>query len=375
MSPCDTTKTDSNLGDLNKVCKTPKINTPDFSKAPTESELDSIMRLLNIQSCKSAAGGGVSLLPPIIGGATLQSGCETIQVVNASYQACMKAVQCVINQMQNQDKQCLLTVNTIYIEIGKGAKIKGDINAKQVNGLSLVSANQFTNKVTTHLSNNIATEMKSMFNQFSKMKTGYLGTPQGQKQISNINKQITQDVLQKQINSSINQSTINIKTSNKYTLILNSQAEYEGIQNITQTNIVNLLTSNIVGNSFSSVFDNTLISKFFDDFKQHEEQDNAGIGELALGGGLLFIVLIIGGFLMFGGTFVNNIIKYVVPLALIILLIMTVIFILTKNTMSAIICGIATGIILIYQVLIIFKHKKGTVAKFGKSYKYGRFYR
>lgn len=360
---------------LDKVCKKPKINTPDFSKAPTEKELDSIMRLLNIQSCKSAAGGGVSLLPPIIGGATLQEGCETIQVVNASYQACMQAVQCVINQMKNCDNKDLIQLNTIYIEIGKGAKIKGDINARQVNGMKLVSANQFTNNVKTHLSQTMASEMKSMFEQFSKMKTGYLGTPQGQKQISNINKQITQNVLQEQINSSINNSIINISQKNKYTLILNSQAEYDGIQNITQENILNLLASNIVGNSFSSVFDSSLISKFFDEFKQHGEQDNAGIGELALGGGLLFLVLIIGGFLMFGNTFVNNIIKYVVPLALITLLIMTVVFILTKNTVSAIICGIATGIILIYQVFLIFKHKKRNVAKFVKSNRYGRYYR
>ena len=363
---------DNDSLDLKNVCQTTKVNQPDFSKAPTENELDSIMRLLNIQSCKSASGGGVSLIPPIIGGATLQEGCETIQVVNASYQACMQAVQCVINQMKNCDEKNLISVNQVRIVVGKGAKITGDINLTQKNKLQLVSANQFNSIVKTHLKTTMATEMKSMFEQFSKMKTGYLGTPQGQKQISNINKQITQSVFQEQINNSINNTVTNISNKNTYTLILNSQAEYEGIQNITQENVLNLVATNIVGNSFSSVFDNSLISKFFDQFKQHGEQDNAGIGELALGGGLLFIVLIIGGFLMFGGTFVNNIIKYVVPLALIILLIMTVVFILTKNTMSAIISGIATGIILIYQVLVIFKHKKGNVTKFSKSYRYGR---
>jgi hypothetical protein len=366
MSNYKSNNCDTQNYDPGSECPKPPPPPPTPPPVTNDDDFQSVMKMLEVNKCETAQGFAIDLLPPIAGGISLSSGCESINIIKSSYKASMDVIQCSISKMSNCSKVTIESGSEVKI-INHG-EIKGDINITQKGNIKVVQLTQFTNAVRNNLSSKIVTTIKNMIEQFQKSDKGYLATQSAQKQLSDISSEINSQVFQASISTSINDIASEIN-NDKHVVIVNYGTIDKNIS-INQEDYINLVSSSITSNVFENILKSSNFSSFFNDLKQKEESKDEGIPSFAFGGIILVIILAIGAFIYFGGSTVENVIKYIVPIALISLIIATVIFSITKSTVNAIICGIASGAILFYQIYMIFGEKAYSSNKLSKLKKF-----
>lgn len=325
---------------------------------PTQSDLQEIMRMLEVNKCNSGSGGGVSLVPMAIGGMTLQSGCDALQLMNQVFKSSVKLVSCTLNSVSNCSKTQITSNNAVNITAIRST-IPG-VSIKQNTVIKAITATQFTNAITTQINDTIMTQLKTMVTMMQDNKSGFAAKQSDQKQIENIQTEINSSDFKTSLSDSINTIQQSLKSNQSINLTFTDTVLTKPIV-IDQETYISLLATSFVSTSFKTFLSNSVVSEFFNSWKASQTADDAGIPFLSMG--IMIFVIIIGGLIMFGGGIIKSIMKYVVPIIVISLIIACVYYALTGNMVIAIICGISASLGIVGEIYLTFGNKTKLTGK------------
>lgn len=329
---------------------------PPPSQQDVDSILPKILAQMNIPKCEKVAGGGlVVAIPPIIGGVAASSGCEQISIIASKYIQTQQILTCIMNQVKQTSKASLRGVQSISFTADDSVVNCNTINITQNMTLDFYDQNKFTQEIKSQMSTVLKNFITESMDTVQKSNTGYLATPQGQKAFQDAITQIKQNITTEQLANIIEESILLVQPKQNMNITLKNHSILQGSDcNFTQ----NMLLKLAINNMFSSTMKETMgleaVTKFFSDQGTFMKNKAKGL-ELGLGGGLLFILLIIGGFVMFGGNIVNKIFKYIFPILIIVNIVLMIVYATKKNWT---IVGILSGSLVLLVILEMVNLKK-----------------
>lgn len=327
------------MSDLNNCPKLPPpISIDDMIKNQTNG-LAALMNSMGITSCKHITAGGIEFLPPGVIGGEGSVGCEQLFVQAQAVDSCQTQVTCIINKSVSSAETSDINQNTLKLTI-KDSSIKCknfNINQKISNDAKILT------NITQQTTDDIVASIKNMVNSLTenaeKQKTGFMGSNDGQKSINNFVSACTNGSISDNINNYVNNALTKVFNKNNENIEINNSVIgcTDGDFTIDQTILNRLQAATIVNSVINDIFKTDEGNDYVQQFKQSLEQEAEGVTGII---GMLVIVgiIILLGVPVFLGKEVSNIMKYILPIAILGFIIAAIILGVKKETLPMILC-------------------------------------
>lgn len=329
-------------------CSPPKqkdLSTDDLNKGTAIA-----LQAMGIQSCKTttAAAGGFTLIPPaaIAGGVTTSVGCEQVSAMAAAIAATQNVITCTLNTTTVENTTLITQDN--FIEISYEGNVPLNLQISQINAVNIKCVSSLDAEQKVAITTALSSSMQTFFDNAQNSKTGWLSTTQGAKSIQTLKQNLTQNVINTVANEVVDSQAFSVQQNNKISLKLST---YDPITNSASSSVVNLSQQNmieyqayqLVSTFYNQIFSSTEAGDFKDNFKNEATNQSEGaesiVGPL-LSAGLFVFLLIGGGLVLFGGSSIQSVAKYILPLGLMAAAVGSIVFGLKKKTAIAVALGI-----------------------------------
>ena len=313
----------------------------------------SLLKAMGARTCSQGSLSGGAVVFPAGAGAFSGSyniGCEQINLIVSKIQTFQEAIACVLTKTEVSSEDSIAIVNEVSIQISGVQHVK--ITTAQVAGANVV----FFQKLTASAKAQIADHTKAFIEEFASAlqnsKTELSSNPQGQKNVEDFSKKITERDVQESITENVVNMSFKGVSKNKVDIIINGYDTYSvstdsAVIDITQDNVFNYQAQQVVNTALDQMFSTDQGTAVKDEIRAEQQSVAWGLGslvsKLTLAGIGLFLA-IAGGLVLFGGGVVQSTMKYIVPLAMVALLVVAVVFGLKKNYVVAGIAGVSAVI-------------------------------
>jgi hypothetical protein len=273
--------------------------------------------------------------------------------------SCTKILGNIINENTNK----VDVIQNIRIDNEGTINCKGDFSIVQksnanANVLATLDVKQIQD-ISNQLSTSIANEVQKSIEQANKdLNLGQANVSKDSTTLTNIiTKNINTDV-----ETTIKNSVDTSATTDQVITFINKGTLNGSSCNFIQDGGASIVSSNIVTSLMDTLTKNETADDILNKYKFQESQTNAGIN-LTMIFGFIFI-LIIGGLVIFGGGTVSSVMKYIIPISMVIALIIGIIYGIKKEYIVSIICGVAVAVLGGLEVMSL---KKDTPSKSSKK--------
>lgn len=334
--------------------------TPTLSDADKAAGLAECLKQLGLTSCSQTTGGagGISIFPPgfIGGGVATSTGCEQVSVIGDSIAAMQNNVKCILNEVRAELSIAVNQSNTAEIHL---TGFKGRVDLVQRNYAGVVAVSKLSQTQKDQITDRLSSDMNTLLDNMAKSKTEFLGSPQGQKVVQNLQKQLTQNEITKQANKAVNEFDTTMDQTNRLVITVDgydpfsARGETPGEIHLTQENVFQYQAAVITSNFLSNIFDTTEGAAFKEQIKNSLESEAAGPGSLigGLAAGFLLVVVLV--LVMSGGGAVRSVLKYLVPLLILAAIAAAVVFGVKKQPAPAAIAGGSAAILGVMEFFIL----------------------
>lgn len=266
------------------------------------TQMINTLKALKLQACKTTQTGGA------IGGCSLEIlgcigagfaratsiGCETISV-QASLSICMnKALQCVVNNIQNNSSAKADTKQNIEVKLS-AKNIKNTTINIQPTQTTTVNMVNFQN---TSVQNQISTAIKDVIKDFQtnqqKLDTGSFSTPESQISVQDSVKALTNYISDTNVTNIVQNTINNLFSEQTITLDLDASESIDNnILNVKPEITNNYVIQNIQNNVLESIFKTQIDTLQETQQKDDQKQKNQGLFDGIFSGLLSLIVAVV----------------------------------------------------------------------------------
>lgn len=271
----------------------------------------------------------------------------------------------ILSNIVDQNSNHVSSIQNITITNGKHGQILCDnFNVTQTtkanaNVLATLDAKQLSD-IANQLTASIANDVEKSIQQANKdLNLGQVNVSKDSTSLTQILTNNIQTNVQNSIKNSVDTSA---STNQQITFINNGILKSANQCNFSQNGGASLVSSNIVTSLMDTLNNNSVASDILDKYKFQESQTNAGIN-LAMIFGFIFI-LVIGGLVLFGGGTVSSVMKYIIPISMVVALIVGIIYGIKKEYVVSVICGVAVAVLGGLEVMTL---KKDSPSKSSKK--------
>lgn len=319
-------------------------NVDDMIKNQTNG-LTNLMNSMGITSCKHVTAGGIEIIPPGAIGGEGTVGCEQLFVQSQAVDTCQTQIACIINEATNESGATTILANELTLNIsGSTIKCKNfNINQKISSDVKVIT--KMTEKTQSQIESTLENMVKSMSDNAMNQKTGFMSSNDGQKSINGFTQSCTNGSIAENINKYINKAITNVTGDNSSVININDSLIgcTDGDFTIDQTILNRLRAATIVNSVVNDIFNTKEGNEYLQQFKQALEQEAEGVTGII---GMLVIVgiIILLGVPVFLGKEVSNIMKYILPIAILGFIIAAIILGIKKETLPMILCIVGSVI-------------------------------
>jgi hypothetical protein len=322
----------------------PPISIDDMIKNQTNG-LAALMNSMGITSCKHITAGGIEIIPPGAIGGEGSVGCEQLFAQAQAVDSCQTQVTCIINKSVSSATTLDINQNELKLTIsGSTIKCKNfNITQKITNDAKILT--NITQQTTDEIVASIKNMVNSMTENAEKQKTGFMASNDGQKSINNFVDACTSGSISDNINNYVNKALTKVFNENNQNIKIDNSLIgcTDGDFTIDQTILNRIQAATIVNSVINDIFNTTEGNEYIQQFKQALEQEGEGaagiIGMLAIVG-----IIILLGVPVFLGKEISNVMKYILPIAMLGFIIAAIILGIKKETLPMILCIVGTVI-------------------------------
>ena len=326
---------------------------------PTTEEIQdnvpNILQMMGVESCKSAAAAGGSVFCGCAGGAKLDIGCEQISVISSKYLQTKNISMCILNSVSNDIQGSVVANNKVYIKLTDYAQMKCEngLTVDQSINVRFVNVNSVTTEVKNDLVAQIQDFIKNTMQTLQDSKTGYLATPQGQKSVQDALTQVNSNIESVINNTTVTSILSSVFGENEVTIEVGGHAVLEGSKcNITQDSIIDFAVQNMIQSAMTNVLNLSSMTSLINDMKNDQENKATGLDGL-MNSMIIIIVLVLCGLALFGGASISSVMKYIIPLSVVVSLVFAIYFGINSKWVPTGICSGAIILLIIFEVVML----------------------
>jgi hypothetical protein len=290
-------------------------------------------------------------------------GCESIGIIAANFAQLQDVTNCLMNKvnMKAANGVYISQVNSVVIEEGGSLKCKTfnqDNKLEGVIGMKTEMSADIKNCISDMMKVSLANSMKNM----QEDKSGYGATPKGERVYQDIGTNLQKYIQSEAINEVMETVLNTVKANQKNQLVIGKGASMTVEEACNQTNdmLIKVQISTLMSTAIQNMFETQELTEFKNQMEEDQKSQAAGMDSI-FGLAFLLPILIIGGTVLFGGAEVNNVMKYIVPIGLVITIILAIVFAMRKDWVLTGIDAAAFVGLLIFMYFSVKKSKQGSV--------------
>lgn len=290
-------------------------------------------------------------------------GCESIGIISANFAQLQDVTTCLMNKvdMTAANGVYISQVNSVVIEEGGSLNCKTfnqDNKLEGVIGMQTQMSADIKNCISDMMKVSLANSMKNM----QEDKSGYGATPKGERVYQDLSTSLQSYIKSEDINEVMEKVLNKVSVNQENQLIIGKGAIMTVDEACNQTNdmMIKVQISTLMSTAIQNMFETQDLSEFKNQMEEDQKSQAEGMDAI-FGLGFLLPILIIGGIVLFGGAEVNNVMKYIVPIGLVITIILAIVFAMRKDWVLTGIDAAAFVGLLIFMYFSVKKSKQGSV--------------
>jgi len=285
----------------------PQVPSTDIINANSYA-MGKMLEMAGAESCKSASGVIVAPLLLAAGGATYSQGCEQLAAIATSLDASQRVFNCAIQEFSTKATTNVVGEYIINVSIEGFTGTNCTINVEQKTAVNVGVYNTFTTSVKAAMTSQLQNTMESFLQQMQDDKqSGLFTTPSGQKALTQFQARIEQlvsndaytEVITEVFNKFVNKNVIDFKLGPGSSIIFQENRVGQNCINVTQANVLQIISQNIVDNAVDLTFNTDLENTLKTILTQSNKRETTGFQIPDFGIILIGIVLVIALVLMF----------------------------------------------------------------------------
>lgn len=241
----------------------------------------------NASAWGASAGGSVNASASTWNNTS--SGCEQSSVAATQIHQAQKAVACILNNSSATTSKNTRVINSIVVKADRDIKIP-NLVINQTIKYKQVDLSQLSNQQKSEIASAVQMAADSCFKAAQSSFSGVGATPQGQKALSEVQQQLTNENFQKTVNDTITSIKTDTDIANNVVIQAGRDLIIDNLD-ITQDLLVDITSTSIVQNSITSALSSiaALTSKASTDITQTAK--NLGAEELGTQAGKAMVEL------------------------------------------------------------------------------------
>ena len=321
---------------------------------------------LGLQPCTttSVAGGGVSIIPPIavaVGG-TSSSGCEQISVISNSIGIAQNQVTCILNSTTAAQTTAIQQSNSITVNV---TGVNALITISQTNQAAVNATATLTAQQKSSIGSALTNSATSLISDLQNVKSGYLSAPNSQKAVATLSTFLQSNQVQQLVDQAIADNTFSLLQNNNITINITGADYFSATSqpystvNLTQQNVASYQASLIVGSFYDQLFKTDAASALKSVVQTNQTSTAEGVDIGALFSPLIITMVLIAAavlaFLVFGGSSINTVLKYIIPITIVAAVIVAVVYAVKKDAVTAAAAGITAVLLGVFEFFSVGK--------------------
>lgn len=309
-------------------------NLPPSTAKGSDTATAAILHAIGARPCSTqmAAGGGISFTPPVIGGAAEQSsmGCEQIQVMSSAVDVLQQSINCLLTSTCSLSDTTVSQTNKFILK--DSDPNGGTISVKFRNVAGVVVHTALTGSLQTAVQAKVRDFVGQIAKSIQDSKVGWFGTSEGQKSVTQLKTQATVNSIAETVSKNINSNTFTGIQNNSIVIDITGYDPFSVAGNGRPSNI-NIDSANIFHYQGWTITNQVLKDFFSTDvglgikngLLSTQKSTAEGVASI-FSIGIIIAIIVIGGFVFFGGGLVHEILKYAIPIAIIAAIIIAIVY-------------------------------------------------
>lgn len=313
-----------------------KISDPQKLPTPSDNDTAKIAAAMGAGKCVKSATKGFLLT--LEGGGAMEhsqsSGCDTVNIMSSNFAQVQQVTNCLLTKINTSSSSIVKLSQNNSLQLMEGASLHCQTlnmtnNLDGAIGLTTEITSTVTNCIADMLKTSLANSMKSIQNN----KSGWGSTPDGQKTLQQLAASMQSYISSTDITDIVQKAVSSVDLSQGTEVVINKNAimTVDEACNITNDMVLKVQISTMMSNVIKDMFKTEDVSEIKNLISSDQKSESEGAPPLLDGLAILLPFLIIGGIVLFGGTAVNNVMKYIVPIGLVITIILAIVFAMRKD--------------------------------------------